>query len=215
MQSKTWHLTNQCFRSFWVLKSPWGAPTNKDLSSMKHASTVGLCLNFRRVGLSLKCELSTKCFLKSKSHITCTTTNFTFYLLQQIQDFTRLDRTRIFKESRSQHPLIKVTSFLLICCLGVFNMTWKWDFLSMSTLWLSPWALKDFSWNVQSQEFLGQVSWSRGSWQQSWRRPSRHLFLTPHRERCQWKAYVTLTLKFEPWLKQSLPEGETVEINGI
>ena len=41
MQSKTWHLTNQCFRSFWVLKSPWGAPTNKDLSSMKHASTVG------------------------------------------------------------------------------------------------------------------------------------------------------------------------------
>ena len=27
---------------FEFLKSPWGAPTNKDLSSMKHASTVGL-----------------------------------------------------------------------------------------------------------------------------------------------------------------------------
>ena len=26
---------------FEFLKSPWGAPTNKDLSSMKHASTVG------------------------------------------------------------------------------------------------------------------------------------------------------------------------------
>ena len=29
---------------FEFLKSPWGAPTNKDLSSMKHASTVGRCL---------------------------------------------------------------------------------------------------------------------------------------------------------------------------
>ena len=29
---------------FEFLKSPWGAPTNKDLSSMKHASTVGLLM---------------------------------------------------------------------------------------------------------------------------------------------------------------------------
>ena len=54
---------------FEFLKSPWGAPTNKDLSSMKHASTVGFFSKFSRLSGPLKCEFS---YLKLVSFKCCT-----------------------------------------------------------------------------------------------------------------------------------------------